>query len=138
LPALLRWQSQLVYWLLLHRRYYSMIHACDFDTLLPALLVKLLLGKRVVYDIFDWYGDTVRGLPGFLRRCLARVDRWLLGWADAVILADDSRLSQLGKARPRRLEIVYNSPDWNPKDVIRGLPSSRGLRLAYIGLLQAD
>ncbi|EKP94113.1 glycosyltransferase [Thermaerobacter subterraneus DSM 13965] len=138
LPALLRWQLHLVYWLLFHRRYYSMIHACDFDTLVPALLVKLLLGKRVVYDIFDWCADTVRGLPGFLRRCLARVDRWLLGWADAVILADDNRLPQLGKARPRRLEIVYNSPDWDPKDVIRGLPPWRGLRLAYIGLLQAD
>ena len=138
LPALLRWQLELMGWLLYHRRHYSMIHACDFDTLVPALLVKLLLGKRVVYDIFDWYADTVRGLPGFLRRCLARVDRWLLGWADAVILADDNRLAQLGKARPRRLEIVYNSPDWDPKDVIRGLPSRRGLRVAYIGLLQAD
>ncbi|GAB6876189.1 glycosyltransferase family 4 protein [Thermaerobacter litoralis] len=138
LPALLRWQLQLVYWLLFHRRHYSVIHSCDFDTLVPALLVKLLLGKGVVYDIFDWYADTVRGLPSFLRRCLARLDRWLLRWADAVILADDNRLPQLGKARPRRLEIVYNSPDWDSKDVIRGLPSRRGLRLAYIGLLQAD
>lgn len=138
LPALLRWQLQPVGWLLSHRWRYAVIHACDFDTLVPALLVKLLLGKGVVYDIFDWYADAVRGLPGFLRRWLARLDAWLLQWADAVILADENRLPQLGKARPRRLEIVYNSPDWDPGDVIRGLPSRRGLRVAYIGLLQAD
>ncbi|WPD20234.1 glycosyltransferase family 4 protein [Thermaerobacter composti] len=138
LLALLRWQLQLVGWLLSHRRRYAVIHACDFDTLLPALFLKLLLGKRVVYDIFDWYADAVRGMPGCLRRWLARLDAWLLQWADAVILADENRLPQLGKARPRRLEIVYNSPDWDPDDVIRGLPSRRGLRVAYIGLLQAD
>ncbi|HEY8414613.1 MAG TPA: glycosyltransferase family 4 protein, partial [Thermaerobacter sp.] len=146
LPSLLRWQLQLVGWLLSHRRRYAVIHACDFDTLLPALFLKLLLGKRVVYDIFDWYADAVRGLPGFLRRWLARMDAWLLGWANAVILADESRLPQLGKARPRRLVIVYNSPDWDtdnsldghPDDLLSGLPCRRGLRVAYVGLLQAD
>ena len=36
------------------------------------------------------------------------------------------------------MEIVINSPDWDPDDVIRGLPSRQGLRVAYIGLLQSD
>ncbi|MFS8640873.1 MAG: glycosyltransferase family 4 protein, partial [Symbiobacteriaceae bacterium] len=146
LPALLRWELQLAGWLLAHRRRYVVIHACDFDTLLPALFMKFLLGKRVVYDVFDWYADAVRGLPGLLRRGLARLEALLLGRADAVILADESRLPQLGKARPRRLVIVYNSPDWegshnldrDPDDLPGGPPSRRGLRVAYVGLLQAD
>ncbi|QIA26695.1 glycosyltransferase family 4 protein [Thermaerobacter sp. PB12/4term] len=138
LPAFLHWQWQLLGWLLRHRNRYAIIHACDFDTLTPSVILKFVYGKRVVYDIFDWYAETVRGLPAILRRGVARLDRWLLEKVDAVILADESRLPQLGKARPRRLEIVYNTPDWDPDDVIRGLPSRRGLRVAYIGLLQAD
>ncbi|HEY8424404.1 MAG TPA: hypothetical protein VIK73_00115, partial [Limnochordales bacterium] len=131
-------QGQLLRRLLRHRHAYAVIHACDFDTLTAAVILKLVYGKRVVYDIFDGYADAVRGLPGVLRRCLARLDGWLLEKVDAVILADESRLPQLGTARPRRLEIVINSPDWDPDDVIRGLPSRQGLRVAYIGLLQSD
>ena len=91
-------QGQLLRRLLRHRHAYAVIHACDFDTLTAAVILKLVYGKRVVYDIFDGYADAVRGLPGVLRRCLARLDRWLLEKVDAVILADESRLPQLGKA----------------------------------------
>lgn len=143
LPAWLGWQARLLGWLLRHRRQIDVIHACDFDTLVPALLTKAAsyrprwpgLASRiwtrsrsphpgghptcrppgaiaVIYDIFDWYADTVAGLPGPARRLLAVLDRRLLTRADAVILADERRLPQLGAARPRRLAVIYNSPDW--------------------------
>lgn len=181
LPAWLGWQVRLLGWLFRHRRAIDVIHACDFDTLIPALLVKAVSSRRrwplrmplprdrcrpsggpggvplvrgqrrfsdgpgdvplprnrrrpsrepggvpdahgspgrpagpqaVIYDIFDWYADTVAGLPGPARRLLAALDRLLLTRADAVILADERRLPQLGAARPRRLAVIYNSPDW--------------------------
>jgi glycosyltransferase involved in cell wall biosynthesis len=59
--------------------------------------------------------------------------------ADAVILADDSRRQQIAGAAPRRLEVIYNTP----QDVIgQTLPAERpagsALHLAYIGLMQVE
>ncbi|HEY8415732.1 MAG TPA: hypothetical protein VIK99_08170, partial [Thermaerobacter sp.] len=138
LPRWLAWQARLLAWLWRHRHGIDVIHACDFDTLIPALIVRGLANGRhrlaraanqtglappaardgaipappcahplgrgwppaardgaarrdrtpertriaVVYDIFDWYADTVRGLPPLLRRFVAALDRRLLTLAD--------------------------------------------------------
>ena len=49
LPALLRWQFGLLGWLLKHRDEYDLIHACDFDTVLPALIVGRRHQKQVIF-----------------------------------------------------------------------------------------
>ena len=41
-----------------HRSNYSIIHAADFDTVLPAILMRLFYNKHVIYDIYDWYIDS--------------------------------------------------------------------------------
>ncbi len=142
-PALLRWQWSLLGWLVRHRDDYGLIHACDFDTVLPALLCRRLFGKGVVYDIFDFYADHLRRTPTRLKRLIRALDLRLIGWADALILADDSRWAQIKGANPRRSAVIYNSP----ADVYPALqaanrqsevpPGSR-LHLAYIGLLQVE
>ena len=48
LPNLLRWQWRLLWWLINNRDSYDVIHACDFDTVIPAILVKKLWGKCLV------------------------------------------------------------------------------------------
>jgi hypothetical protein len=54
LPQLFRWQWGLWRWLIKHKSEYDLIHACDFDTILPALWMKNFHKKHVVYDIFDF------------------------------------------------------------------------------------
>lgn len=139
LPALLRWQWGLMRWLFRRRRDYDTIHACDFDTVLPALICKLLWGKTVVYDIFDFYADHLRATPEWLKALIRRLDLWALRRADAVILADDSRLGQIAGANPRMVEAIYNTP----QDVLGQIspaarPPTSQLHLAYIGLMQVE
>src|SRR3972149_1217216 len=57
LIALIRWEWSLLSWLIHRRAEYEIIHACDFDTAIPALLVKWVFGKKMIYDIFDFYAD---------------------------------------------------------------------------------
>jgi glycosyltransferase involved in cell wall biosynthesis len=54
-----------------------------------------------------------------------------------VILVDDSRREQISGARPRRLTVIYNTPE---DQVIGQAGDKEGgeLRLAYIGLLQVE
>jgi glycosyltransferase involved in cell wall biosynthesis len=140
LPHLLRWEWMLFKWLVLHNQEYDVIHACDFDTVIPALFMKTLWGKRLVYDIFDFYADHLRHTPGWIKYIIRRMDLWVINHADAVILVDDSRRDQISGAHPRRLTVIYNSPE----DVLGTLkgedlhPPGSQLHLAYIGLLQVE
>jgi glycosyltransferase involved in cell wall biosynthesis len=139
LPQLLRWQWGLWRWLLRHRKEYDIIHACDFDTILPALWIKAMHGKKVVYDIYDFYADHLRATPAFAKTLIRRVDLWAIGRSDALILVDDARTAQVVGSKPRQMAIVYNSPEdvsGEFNQVNARAPGS--LRLAYIGLLQVE
>ncbi len=109
LVPLLRWQLALTQWLFANRRDYDGIQACDLDTVVPALLAKMLMGKRVVYDIADFYVES-RYVPRQLQAFARGLEWWAMRRADAVILADESRRKQLGNVQPRRLEFIYNTP----------------------------
>jgi glycosyltransferase involved in cell wall biosynthesis len=139
-PALLRWQWGLLHWLISHRHSYSIVHACDFDTLIPAIICKLVWGKKIVYDIFDFYADHLRATPIWIKKVIKVLDLELIGWVDTVIITDESRYAQIEKAKVKRSEVIYNTPqdsfvseeDWYHKR------HHFGLKLAYVGLLQEE
>lgn len=152
---LLRWEVDLLVWLVRHRKEYDLIHACDFDTILPALAAKVLFGKKVIYDIFDFYADHLRATPEWVKRLIRVVDLWAIGRADALILVDDARREQIAGSRPKRLEVIYNSPEdvlplvpfsWEESGdepslghfSVQEIGDDRELRLAYVGLLQVE
>jgi len=138
LKALMRWEFGLLRWLIRNRRNYQIIHACDFDTVLPAIIVKWLFKKRVIYDIFDFYADHLRATPKFIKAIIRVIDRSIINKADGVILVDESRHAQLGKVLPKRLVIIYNSPlDQGipfPKPKLEGSQFT----ITYVGLLQVE
>jgi glycosyltransferase involved in cell wall biosynthesis len=138
LPNLLRWQVRLMAWLARHRAEYDILHACDFDTILPALWARRLWGKPVVYDIFDFYADHLRRTPAGLKTLIRRLDLHAIGQADALILCDDSRFEQVRGSSPRRVTVIYNTPeDASPPVDFQPSPPGR-LRLAYVGLVQVE
>jgi glycosyltransferase involved in cell wall biosynthesis len=139
LPQLLKWQTGLWRWLLRRRSKYDIIHACDFDTVLPALFCKFFLGKRVIYDIFDFYADHLRATPGAIKRLIRWADLMAINLVDAVIIVDRSRREQIAGSRPRRVEVIYNSPqDHRPAVLSAASPKASKLHLAYVGLLQRE
>ena len=132
-PFLLIWQVYLVVWLCAHRWAYDVIHACDFDTVLPALFMRRAFRKKVVFDIFDFYSDSVRNTPGVILKAISRAERRAINSADVVILADESRKQQISESTPNKLVVVYNSPV--DAAVIPSRSLRAGFRLAYVGLL---
>ena len=131
-----RFNLALLWHLIKRRSTYDAIHACDFDTVLPALVAANLLGKKVVYDVFDFYADMLRATPGWIKSIIKKVDLRLMGWVDAVILADESRVKQIQVARPKRLTFIYNSPPI--EDPFPLPPAPPPLRIAYVWLLQKE
>lgn len=135
----MRWQLALLRWLSAQRHRFDILHACDLDTLLPALYCKAFYKKRLVYDIFDFYADMLRSTPAPLVKMLRKLELWGIGKADAVILADDSRREQIAGSRPKRLEVIYNTLDESQYALPDPPPVRQEiLTLAYIGLLQRE
>jgi len=139
-PALLRWQIGLKRWLSDQQSEFDIIHACDFDTILPALWCKKQYRKKVVYDIFDFYADHLRGTPPWLKKLIRSLDLRAIGNADAIILVDDSRWAQIEGARPRRSAVIYNTPE-DVRDQIKAelqIEPTPHLRVIYAGLLMIE
>ena len=141
LGPLLRWEMGLLRWLWKHRSHYDAIHACDFDTVLPALLLKAFSRKYVIYDIFDFYAEHLRATPSWVKRLIRVVDLWSIGRVDAVILVDERRRAQIEGSKPKQLAVVYNTP----KDVRANLPGdtritkpNSRLHIVFVGLLQRE
>lgn len=139
LPALLLWQLGLLLKLIKLRKKYDLIHACDFDTILPALICKKLFNKIVIYDIFDFYADHLRKTPGWIKKLIRSTDLRAINHADAVILVDDSRFTQIQGACPKQAVIINNSPEDKTIDLESPVVGDNySLRLAYIGLIQVE
>ena len=118
---------------------FDAVHACDFDTLPPALLAAKLKNKMLVYDIFDFYAEG-GSVPGALRPAIRFAERLLMRLADSVIVVDEARLPYLPDGVRARAEIVYNSPpDMLARMQLPAFPRvpsrSRELRVVYSGNL---
>lgn len=143
LQHVVHWQRRLLAWLVRERENYDVLHACDFDTVLPAITAARLYRKRLIYDIFDFYADMLRLTPTAIVAAIRSAELWAINRADGLILADEARQQQISGSNPRRTTVIYNSPLDRLADLQGALIDTEkttpaGLRLAYIGLLQRE
>jgi len=90
----------------------KVVHPCDFDTLVPAILVKLIKRIPLCYTIYDFYADILPAqVPGALRRLVRFAEKLALRFVDVLFLVDKSRYAQVRGARINRIEYIYNSPE---------------------------
>lgn len=139
LPLML-YQFCLTGWLIKHRKKYDVIHACDFDTVVPAWLCSRLFNKKYVYDIFDYYVDAFK-VPGILKHLIEKIDICMINAAEATIIVNESRKEQISKSRPKKLVIIHNSPgassiiDANEPEIKFSYTGT--YKFVYIGILGA-
>lgn len=130
------WQFFICYHLFWRRKRYNVIHACDFDTMLPALLVKILFKKKVVYDIYD--AISIKDPKTPLERVIRFFDILFIRYCDKLILADQGRTLQIGLERCffEKLFVVENVPICT-NDIINQVNGHQPdmVYLSYVGVL---
>jgi glycosyltransferase involved in cell wall biosynthesis len=90
----------------------DIIHACDFDTLLPAIIVKILKNKKLCYTIYDFYADNLPAkTPYILRQLVAFMEIFFIQFTDITFLVSSERKNQIAGAKVKNLEFIYNTPD---------------------------
>ena len=115
----------------------DVVHAVDFDTILPGYAAARLTGAKLVYDIFDFYAEMVTAdLSPRFREILARRERAMIGKADLVILPDLRRKVQLGRVHPKRLLEIMNVPE--NRRVAADAGNSSHFVLFYGGMIAKD
>lgn len=117
---------------------FDIVHACDFDTVIPSFLVAKIRGKKIVYDIFDFYAD-MSPLPSFVTKPISWIDKQIIKKVDTVILVDENRKSQIKPAMPKKLVFIYNTPDIDNK-IAKSLRSKKIIKnyFFYGGSLNSD
>ncbi len=139
LYKLVLWQFQELKYLL--KLDFDIIHSCDFDTFLPALIVAKLRKKRIVYDVCDFYADTIVHGSYVLKSIIKKIDIFLMQFADGVILADDNRKKQIQGSKPKKLAIICNVPHDFYERFRRERENSKNDRiflLTFVGMIQKE
>ncbi|MFO7996361.1 MAG: glycosyltransferase family 4 protein [Dehalococcoidia bacterium] len=93
----------------------DVIHACDLDTLIPAVFAKLAKRVKLCYTIYDFYANNLpdgrfRPVRGFIRRLVAWIEKRGIGFSEVLFLVDESRHEEVRGARIGNLSYIYNSP----------------------------
>ena len=117
----------------------DIIHACDLDTLLPAVLVKLIKRVKLCYTVYDFYANTVpdghiRLIRNVVRGSVASIEKFGIRFAEVLFLTDESRYVEVKGARIRNLVYIYNSPPdcFDPKRK-QELKAGTGIVIFYAG-----
>jgi len=137
--GLIGWSFYEFFWLIFQK--FDILHACDFDTYLPALLIAKIKNKKIVYDIFDFYSEMILNVPLFVKKIIRKLDIFLIQFADGVIIADENRKKQIKDSKPKRLAVIYNTPEdyyQKFKNNIEITRQSKNFVLGYVGLLRKE
>ena len=93
----------------------DVVHACDLDTLPPAIMAKLLKKTKLCYTIYDLYGGSFPGpIPLVIRNAITFVERVGIRFTDVLFLVSESIYESIRGAGIRKLVYIYNSPEDYP------------------------
>lgn len=120
--------------LISYRKKYDIIHACDFDTILPAIFMKIFFHKKVIYDIFDWFVDS-RELHNFIiKNSILYFEYIALKLSDRIIICEEERKKQLC-FQPKNIWVLPNIPNFKTLASSDAVTTNSKIKLSYVGVL---
>lgn len=111
------------------------VHACDLDTLLPALIYGMITRKKIVYDIFDFYSESRQ--VGRLKGIINKLERWACTKCNSIIIVHEKRIEQIEPIPDsvrEKIEVIYNTPD---ELTIKNCHLNSSY-FCYVGVLHSD
>ena len=115
-----------------NRKDYKIIHACDIDAALPAIVFKLL-GKVIIFDIFDWI-DYTKSKSAIIKVIMAIQNKVAI-YSDFLIVCEEYRKIQL-KLKHSNILVMPNIPEITLEPKERTLVHEKNtiLKLGYVGV----
>lgn len=107
LPFLPIWWCSEFFWLMVAR--WDIVHAINFDSFIPAVIAGKLRRRPIIYEIFDVYADLIV-LPRLLRQIGVYIEKHLMHFANAVIIANEAQEKELNGIPNSNVVAIYNPP----------------------------
>ncbi|MCC8424862.1 hypothetical protein [Mucilaginibacter sp. UR6-11] len=128
------WQFFILKNLIKHKSEYKVIHATNLENILPALIMKLLLKKRVIYDIYDSSSSDFS--KSLFTSWLRKLDIFCIKKSDLLILADKKRLKQINvdSSIYKSFMDIENVPNFSDYVVSKNTLDFRLIKLSYVGV----
>lgn len=95
-------------WLWNHIDSFDCIHATSFTIGHEAIKFQKK-GKKLVYDIYDYYAD-IHNSNKLIHDLIKRTEDNVINHADVTIICSESRKEQIKGSCPRKLCVIHNSP----------------------------
>jgi glycosyltransferase involved in cell wall biosynthesis len=99
------WMFELVFLL---RDDSKIIHACDLDTLMPAILAKWVRRVKISYTIYDLYAANFQGW--IAKNLVAFIERLAIQSTDLLILVNELQYTEVQRTKIKNVVFMYNSP----------------------------
>lgn len=129
-------QLWLLYKLIKDNKKYKYIHACDFDCGFMAMLVCALFGKKLVYDVYDYYSDS-RPMSPFVTKVINALENTVINSSYASIICGEWRTEQIAGSKPKQLFVIHNTPEIGGIQQKNMLKSNTDkIKIVYAGILQ--
>lgn len=141
IPNKVLWMLFVMQQVFRHRKDCTAIHACDIDAVLPALILGRPLGKKVIFDIFDWISSLTG--KGIVYKLVEFLQNFCYRHSDAVILCEEARKAQ-AKAVNQNIFIVPNIPNgptvFDPDTLSKTAGDLTAYRyvISYVGVFDRD
>lgn len=136
---LIKFQFELLKWLIKNRTSYDVIHAYDFDTGYVSLVIARLFRKKIVYDIADYYVDSHNLKNTALGSMIEKKEHNIINKADAVIICTEERKNQIKGTHPKKLVIIHNAPkkstSYTKHQKTFEINRSEKIKIVYVGIL---
>jgi len=101
------WWSFVFLWLI--KSNWDVVHAIEFDSVLPAIISAKIKRKRIIYELNDIYIYMVP-LPSIIKKIGLFIERLFTKFADAVIIAEEATIDEFNGIPNNNLVLIYNSP----------------------------
>jgi glycosyltransferase involved in cell wall biosynthesis len=113
----------------------QVVHAIDLDTLLPCILYKLILRKKLVYDVHDRYAGYVPPKYTALYNFINELEESLARHAD-VLITVSAKVQATFRLRPKKCTVIMNlSEDYKFN---KSNSEQTFVTLVYTGLICKD
>ena len=115
-----------------HNNEIDIIHACDFDTAFSSYKLAKRLGKKFIFDVFDFIcGEPKNIFQNEIKKAQIRI----INSSDATIICTEERKDQIQDAKPKKLCVIHNSP---PIIACERLETENSYlaTIVYVGILQ--